>query len=516
MRGTGTPVNGTTLRVLLGDQLSTGIAALRDLDPDRDVVLMAEVDAEATHVRHHPQKIVFFLSAMRHFAAELTAAGVPVDYVRLDEPANTGTLRGEVVRAVARHRAAEVVATAAGEWRVADDMAGWATAAGVPVEIRPDDRFLCPSPVFDAWAEGRREFRMEHFYRVMRRRTGILMDGDEPAGGRWNLDAENRRRMPDDLEPPAVPAIEPDDVTQAVIALVRTRFDSHFGDLEGFGYAVTRADAEALWERFVVERLRHFGDYQDAMAVGRPFLFHAVVSPYLNVGLLDAGAMLARVERAWRDGSVPLNAAEGFVRQILGWREYVRGIYWHQGPAYARRNALGADRALPAFFWSGETDMTCLAASIGDTRRHAYAHHIQRLMVIGNFALLIGAEPGAVNRWYLEVYADAVEWVQLPNTHGMVLHADGGLLGSKPYAASGSYIRRMSNYCGHCRYRPDVSVGPKACPFNALYWRFMDRNREVLGGNPRLALAYRTLDRFEPASREAMLAQADRFLAQLA
>ena len=516
MTGIGAPATGTTLRMVLGDQLSPGIAALRDLDPERDVVLMAEVTAEATYVRHHPQKIVFFLSAMRHFAAELEAAGVTVDYVRLDDPGNTGTLGGEVARAVARHRAVRVIATEAGEWRLAADMAGWQARAGVPVEIREDDRFLCPHAVFAEWAEDRREFRMEHFYRVMRRRTGILMDGGRPAGGRWNFDAENRRRLPDGVEPPPVPGIAPDDVTRAVIELVRDRFDGHFGDLDGFGYAVTRSDAEALWERFVVERLPRFGDFQDAMAAGRPFLFHAVVSPYLNVGLLGARAMLARVVRAWRDGAVPLNAAEGFVRQILGWREYVRGIYWHQGPEYAARNALGAGRALPAFFWSGDTDMACLAACIGDTRRHAYAHHIQRLMVIGNFALLIGADPAAVNRWYLEVYADAVEWVQLPNTHGMVLHADGGLLGSKPYAASGGYIRRMSDYCGRCRYRPDVAVGPEACPFNALYWDFLDRNRAVLGGNPRLAMPYRTLDRFEPERRDALLRQAGRFLAQLA
>lgn len=506
---------GPTLRVVLGDQLSAGIAALRDLEPDRDVVLMAEVVAEATYVRHHPQKIVFFLSAMRHFAAELQAAGVAVDYVRLDDRANTGTLRGEVARAVSRHRAAGVIVTEAGEWRLAADMADWQSAVGVPVEIREDDRFLSPHSVFMDWAKGRRGFRMEEFYRVMRRRTGILMDGDQPAGGRWNFDAENRRRLPDDVEPPPVPALEPDAVTGAVIELVRDRFADHFGELDGFGYAVTRADAEALWERFVVERLPHFGNYQDAMARGRPFLFHAVVSPYLNVGLLSARAMLARVERAWRDGTVPLNAAEGFVRQILGWREYVRGIYWQEGPGYTARNALGAERPLPAFFWTGDTDMACLAACIGDTRRHAYAHHIQRLMVIGNFALLIGADPTAVSRWYLEVYADAVEWVQLPNTHGMALHADGGLLGSKPYAASGKYIQRMSDYCKRCRYRPDIAVGPKACPFNALYWQFLDRNRAVLGRNRRLAMAYRTFDRFAAERREALLAQAGRFLAQL-
>ena len=507
---------GATLRVVLGDQLSRGIAALGDVDPARDVVLLAEVAGEATYVRHHPQKIVFFLSAMRHFAAELAEAGLTVDYVRLDDPGNTGSLRGEVARAVARHAARRVVVTEPGEWRLWQDMADWEAAAGVPVTIRPDDRFLCSREAFAAWASGRRTFRMEHFYRLMRARTGALMAGDEPVGGRWNLDAENRRALPRGVEPPPVPAIVPDATTRAVIDLVATRFADHFGDLDGFGYAVTRADAEALWERFVVERLQSFGDYQDAMARGRPFLFHAVVSPYLNVGLLDPRAMLARVERAWRDGAVPLNAAEGFIRQVLGWREYVRGVYWHAMPGYAERNAFAADRPLPGFFWSGDTDLACLAECIGDTRRHAYAHHIQRLMVIGNFALLIGADPAAVNRWYLEVYADAVEWVQLPNTHGMVLHADGGMLGSKPYAASGRYIQRMSDYCQRCRYRPDVAVGPTACPFNALYWRFMIRNAGRLRGNPRMAMVYRTLDRFTPEKRAAMVEQADGFLAGLA
>ncbi len=505
-----------TLRVVLGDQLCRGIAALRDLDPARDVVLLAEVAEETTYVRHHPQKIVFFLSAMRHFAAELAESGLTVDYVRLDDPGNTGTLRGEVARAVARHDAQGVVATEPGEWRLWQDMAGWEAATGVPVTIREDDRFLCSREEFATWAKGRRLFRMEHFYRLMRARSGVLMTGDEPVGGRWNLDAENRRSLPRDVEPPPIPAIEPDATTAAVIALVRSRFADHFGDLDGFGYAVTRADVEALWERFVVERLPAFGDYQDAMARGRPFLFHAVVSPYLNVGLLDPRAMLARVERAFRDGAVPLNAAEGFIRQVLGWREYVRGIYWHTMPGYADRNAFAADRALPAFFWSGDTDLACLAECIGDTRRNAYAHHIQRLMVIGNFALLIGADPAAVNRWYLEVYADAIEWVQLPNTHGMVLHADGGMLGSKPYAASGRYIQRMSDYCQRCRYRPDVAVGPTACPFNALYWRFMIRNADRLRGNQRMAMVYRTLDRFTPEKRAAMLEQAEGFLDRLA
>lgn len=505
----------TTLRFVLGDQLRHDISSLSDLDPSSDVVFMAEVAEETGYVPHHPKKIAFILSAMRHFAAELRDRGVTVDYVRLDDTDNTGSFRGEVARAAERYAATCVVVTEPGEWRVAEGMAGWAKILQVPVEIRQDDRFLCSRGDFAAWAKGRKELRMEYFYREMRKRTGVLMDGDRPVGGQWNFDKENRKRPPPDLSPPDVPRTEPDTVTVEVLKLVAERFDRHFGDLDGFDFAVTATDAEAQFERFVTERLAWFGDYQDAMKTGAPVLFHALIAPYLNVGLLDARTVIARVERAWRDGDAPLNAVEGFIRQILGWREYVRGIYWLAMPDYADTNTFGADRPLPGFYWTGETDMHCLAESIGQTKRDAYAHHIQRLMVTGCFALLIGADPKEVNAWYLAVYADAFEWVQLPNTHGMVLHADGGYLGSKPYAASGKYIDRMSDYCRNCRYDVKQTVGPDACPFNALYWRFLDRHEALLRDNRRMAMVYRNWDRFDDEKRRAIRGRADRLLETL-
>ena len=505
-----------TLRLVLGDQLNESIASLKDVDPARDVVLMAEVLGECTYVRHHPKKIALVFSAMRHFAQRLRDRGVSVDYVQLDDPGNSGSLRGELCRAVERHAPQEVIVTAAGEWRLLEDMRGWSEACGRPVEIRDDDRFLCSQTDFARWARGRKTLRMEYFYRELRKRYGLLMAAEgTPEGGQWNFDADNRKRIPADLAAPVPLGANPDATTEEVLALVEQRFGHHFGDLRPFDFAVTHEDAEQAFEAFVTERLPRFGDYQDAMRDGDDFLFHAVISIYLNIGLLDPLAVCRRAERAYRDGEVPLNAAEGFIRQILGWREYIRGIYWHQMPDYAQANYFGASRPLPSFYWTGETEMNCLRSAVGQTRRQAYAHHIQRLMVTGNFALLAGIDPTAVNYWYLVVYADAFEWVELPNTHGMALFADGGLLASKPYAASGKYIGRMSDYCKSCRYRVQDSDGDKACPFNYLYWNFIIEHQDKLRANPRMAMVYRNLDRKSDGDREALRRRAQRFLENL-
>jgi len=503
------------LRVVLGDQLSRGIAALRDLDPAHDVVLMAEVRAECTYVRHHQQKIVLVLSAMRHFAVSLQEAGVRVAYVRLDDPANTHTLRGEIVRAVEHYGATAVVVTEPGEWRVLQDMQGWADAAGVPVEIVADTRFFISRRDFANWAGGRQSLRMEFFYRDMRRQTGVLMQGDQPAGGRWNFDRDNRKRLPKRVVPPKVAAFAPDAVTREVITLVAASFGDHFGSLDRFDWPVTRAQAEAALADFCRHRLAQFGDWQDAMRAGAATVFHARIAAALNLGLLDARAACRMAEAAWREGRAPLNAVEGFVRQILGWREFVRGIYWLHMPAYAQRNALAARRKLPWFYWTGETRMACLREAITQTRDNAYAHHIQRLMITGNFALLAGIDPDAVDEWYMIVYADAYEWVEMPNTRGMALFADGGLVGSKPYAAGGAYINRMSDYCRGCAYDVTDAVGENACPFNYLYWDFMARHAKALSGNPRLAMPLASLKRMSTEKLLGMRHNAKEFLAAL-
>jgi deoxyribodipyrimidine photolyase-related protein len=501
-----------TLRLVLGDQLSRPLSALRGIDRACDVVLMVEVNEEATYVRHHKQKIVLVLSAMRHFAQSLSAEGIKVDYVRLDDDGNTGSFTGELGRALSRHRADRVVATEPGEYRVWEMMGSWETALGVPVEIREDDRFLFSRAEFASWAEGRRSLRMELFYRRMRRKTGWLMRDDKPEGGRWNFDAENRGALPKGVKVPPRRRFPPDAVTREVMALVERRFAGHFGDLAPFGWAVTRKDALAALRSFIKRGLPRFGEYQDAMKAGEDYLFHSALSPYLNIGLLGAREVCEAALDAYGKGGAPLPAVEGFVRQILGWREFVRGIYWTRMPSYARSNFLEADRPLPDLYWTGETDMACMREAIVATCRNAYAHHIQRLMITGNFALLAGIAPAQVEEWYLVVYADAYEWVELPNTHGMALHADGGLLGSKPYAASGAYIDRMSDYCSGCAFDPKVKMGPKACPFNYLYWNFLIVNEARLRTNPRMGMPYRTLARMQGERRRQIVQAARTFL----
>ena len=504
-----------TLILILGDQLSVNISSLAEADPASTVILMAEVAAEADYVWHHRKKLAFVFSAMRHHAAALRADGWTVDYVTLDDPANSGNLAGEVVRAIARHHPARLTATAAGEWRLRDEMAGWANTLGLPVDLRPDNRFVCEDSEFAAWAEGRKTLRMEYFYRDMRRKTGLLMEGDQPAGGKWNYDAENRKPASADLLMPRPRRTVPDAITQDVLALVAARFADRFGSLDDFWFAVTREEAEAQFDEFVTVALPRFGDYQDAMLVGEPWLYHSIIGLYLNIGLLDPLSVCQAVERAWRSGDVPLNAAEGFIRQIIGWREYVRGIYWREGPDYVRRNALEATRPLPDFYWSANTDMTCVRACVEQTRDHAYAHHIQRLMVTGTFALLAGIDPHEVHLWYLAVYADAYEWVEAPNVIGMSQFADGGLLASKPYAASGAYIDRMSDYCSGCRYDVKAKSGAGACPFNRLYWPFLIRHTDRLARNPRMAPMYRTLSNWGPDKRAALTADGEACLTEL-
>jgi deoxyribodipyrimidine photolyase-related protein len=503
------------LVLILGDQLSPHISSLARADRSRDRVLMAEVRGEATYVRHHKKKIAFLFSAMRHFAQELREAGWTVDYVSLDDPDNSGSLAGEAARAALRLKPERVIVTEPGEWRVLEMLEGLESALRLPVEIAPDRRFICSREEFARWAEGRKQLRMEFFYREMRKKTGLLMRNGEPEGGKWNFDAENRKAAQASLFMPAPPRFAPDAVTREVLNLVAARFGNHFGDLEPFWFAAARADAERAFDAFLENALPSFGDYQDAMLRGEKFLYHSVVSLYLNAGLLDPLDMCRRVEAEWRSGRAPLNAAEGFIRQIIGWREYVRGIYWLKGPDYVRGNFLGAKRPLPDFYWTGETDMECLRAAIAQTREEAYAHHIQRLMVTGNFALLAGVDPHQVHEWYLAVYADAYEWVEAPNTIGMSQFADSGLLGSKPYAASGNYIGKMSDYCAACRFDVKQKTGPRACPFNYLYWDFLDRNRDRLRRNQRLAQIYAAFEKMAPERRAEIAASAKAFLDNL-
>lgn len=484
-------------------------------DPAHSVILMMEVMEEASYVPHHPKKIAFVLSAMRHFAQELCEMGWTVDYVALDDPSNTGTFTDEVARAINRHSITNISLTEPSEFRVEDSVRRWEDEFGVGVHVHMDDRFVCSREEFAQWAEGRKSLRMEYFYREMRKKTGLLMNEGKPEGGKWNFDSENRKPAATNLFMPRPRQFVPDAITQEVLQLVAARFSENFGSLDDYWFGASRSDAEDVLESFLSEALPQFGSFQDAMLEGQSFLYHAVISLYLNIGLLSPLSVCRRVEEEYRAGRVPINSAEGFIRQIIGWREYVRGIYWREMPGYHKRNHLDAHRSLPSFYWNGETQMNCLRACISQTRDEAYAHHIQRLMITGNFALLAGIDPEQLHEWYLAVYADAFEWVELPNTLGMSQFADGGLLASKPYASSGAYIDKMSDYCSGCRYSVKVKEGEQACPFNYLYWDFIARHEERFKNNPRMAMIVRSYGKFGSEKKSQIAADARRFLDEL-
>ena len=499
------------LVLVLGDQLTETLSALAQADKARDTVVMAEVADEAAYVRHHPKKIALIFAAMRKFAHALEQDGWTVAYTQLDDTDNAGSIVGELLRRAAQTGASEVLATEPGEWRLIDKL----KYAPLKVHLLPDDRFLATHAEFEAWAEGRKALRMEYFYREMRRKTGLLMEGDQPAGGKWNFDHDNRKAAPEDVTVDGPLRFDPDATTREVLELVQARFGDNFGALEPFWFATTRAEALQALDHFITNALPRFGDYQDAMLNENEFLYHAILSPYLNIGLLNVTEICEAAANAYAAGHAPINAAEGFIRQIIGWREYVRGIYFLEGPDYTARNILGHDRDLPWFYWGGETRMNCVAKAVGQTRTQAYAHHIQRLMVTGNFALLAGIDPAQVHEWYLAVYADAFEWVEAPNTIGMSQFADGGVIASKPYVSSGAYINRMSDHCKSCHYSVSAKTGDTACPFNLLYWHFLDRHRDRFSNNPRMGNMYRTWDRMDADKRKTVLAEGDALLARL-
>jgi deoxyribodipyrimidine photolyase-related protein len=441
----------------------------------------------------------------------LRAKGFPLHYTRLDDAGNLGTLRHELARAIALHQPRQLLLTAPGDWRVLQGLRDTAAQHGVPLQLLDDTHFFSTVREFTAHAKGRKQLRLEYWYRELRRQHGILMDGDQPVGGQWNFDADNRESFgktgpPADLPPPL--RVAPDAITQDVIALVNSRFIAHPGSLTSFGWSVTRNGALRVLGDFIERRLPQFGQFEDAMWSGEPWLYHSQLSCALNLKLLGAREVVQAAEAAHRGGHAPLAAVEGFIRQILGWREYVRGIYWTQMPDYLERNALHAQADLPAWYWTGDTEMACLKDALTQTLEHGYAHHIQRLMVTGLYALLLGVKPQAVHQWYLSVYVDAVEWVELPNTLGMGQFGDGGLMASKPYVATGKYIQRMSNHCKGCRFDPALSTGPKACPFTTLYWDFLMRHEGLLKGNPRMAMQLKNLGRLDTTAREAIAQQA--------
>ena len=499
------------LVVVLGDQLDADAAAFDGFDAEADAVLMMEVGEEARYIPQHKQRLVLFLAAMRHFRQALETKGRTVHYVGLDDRNNRGSLAAEIERWADKTRPDRIVMTKPGDWRVEDAIVAQAEELDCPIDVREDRHFYGSPDAFSEFADGRKALVMEPFYRGMRRRHDVMMDGDKPVGGDWNFDSENRQSFgkdgPGHIKAPR--SFRPDEITQDVIRMVEQQFPDSPGSLDGFDYPVTRDQARAALRDFIQHRLAEFGTYQDAMVAGRPYLYHSRLSCVLNLHLLDPRDAVDAAVDAYADGDAPINAVEGFVRQILGWREFIRGVYWLKMPDYADLNALNADLPMPAFMWTAETDMACVRDSIGQLIDTAYAHHIQRLMVLGLFAMLLGVRPYDVHRWHMSMYADAVDWVSLPNVLGMSQYGDGGIVGTKPYAASGNYIDRMSDHCAGCRYDPGKATGEDACPFTTLYWDFLSRHRNRLKGNRRMGFQLKNLDRKDDGERRMIRRQAD-------
>jgi deoxyribodipyrimidine photolyase-related protein len=498
------------LAIVLGDQLDLESTAIQRLDRQRDRIWMAEACEESTHVWSSKLRIACFLSAMRHYRDELLARGYEVIYHRLD-PNQPESLAGILASDLKRFRPRQVQMVRAGDYRVHRSLERAVTGSGSRFTCLPDNHFYCDQACFDQWADQRKQLRLEYFYRFLRKRHHILMTDGRPTGGSWNYDRDNRKvfsgRGPG-ITPPW-PAYQPDRLTRDVISDVEECFSEHPGDLAGLDWPLTRRDALHALDDFVEYRLATFGPYQDAMWTDEPFLYHSGLAAAMNLKLLNPREVIDAAIEAWDGKGAPLASVEGFVRQILGWREYVHGIYWRYMPEYIDRNVLQAGNDLPRFYWNGDTDMQCLRQVLHQTFKYGYAHHIQRLMVTGLFALLFGVRPRQVHEWYLSVYVDAVEWVELPNTLGMSQYADGGLLASKPYVASGRYIERMSNYCKNCRYDPGKAVGETACPFTTLYWDFLQRHETSFRTHPRTALQWRNLDRLSEADKRDIRSRAD-------
>lgn len=505
---------GARLAIIFGDQLDAQSSLIRSLG-SQDTVLMMEVVAESQHVPSHNQRTALFLSAMRHFADELTKKKLRVTYINIDDPKNTGAFETEIARAIAAVKPSEIMCVQPGEWRVLKMLQRIESSTGIALNVLPDEHFLTAPTEFAAWAKDRSALTMEFFYREQRRKTGYLMEGSgksaKPVGGEWNFDKENRLpfgKSGPDPRPRAPITFKPDKTTLAVFAAMKRALPDLPGSAESFAWPVTREQALAALDDFIKHRLAKFGPFEDAMWSSEPILYHSALSSSLNLKLINPKECCERAISAYNSGKAPLQSVEAFIRQIIGWREFMRGVYWLEGPTYSDRNGLDQHGKLPDFYWNAKTDMACMKACVGEVLKTGYGHHIQRLMITGNFALISGVHPRAVSDWYLGMFVDGIDWVTLPNALGMVMHADRrpsaakgvtGLVGTKPYSASGKYIQRMSNYCSGCRYDPAQRSGEKACPVTVFYWDFLIRTRKKLAGNQRMAMIYKNVDRMMPA-----------------
>lgn len=498
----------TTLRLILGDQLNPTHSWFESVDP-QVVYTVMELRQETDYVRHHAQKVLGIFAGLRDLATHLKTQGHRVHDFRIDDLTNTQSLTKNIQHLVTQYAVTKFEYQQPDEWRLDAQLEAFSKALPIPVEMVDSEHFYTTRDEAGAFFAKQKSWLMERFYRHMRTRHRVLMlDEKRPVEGQWNFDHDNRKRWTGTPPEPQDRRVRHDH--SALWACIQQAGVTTMGQAQAseFAWPLNRAEAFADLEHFIDQILPNFGDYQDAMSVGSWRMFHSLLSFALNTKMLKPQELVGRAEQAWQTGKISIATAEGFIRQILGWREYIRGMYWHHMPDYAQHNGFNHTTALPDWFWTGKTKMQCLSHSIGQSLEYAYAHHIQRLMVIGNFALLAGLNPSDLHRWYLGIYIDAFEWVELPNTIGMSQFADGGLLATKPYVSSAAYIDRMSDYCKGCYYDKKQREGARACPFNALYWDFFIRHEGKLKNNHRLGMVYRNIEKMEAKAIDALQQQA--------
>ena len=504
-----------TLRLILGDQLNHKHSWFQQVD-ENVVYVMMEVRSETDYVVHHIQKVVAFFQSMRLFADELLQKGHKVVYLKLDDINNKQSFTENIRWICQKYKIETIEYQLPDEYRVDQELKSLSEALNLSVCVVDSEHFFTSRTQFAEFFKGKKQFLMESFYRYMRKKHDILMVAGQPEGDKWNFDSDNRKKIPVN-HTIIQPYLFHRDVTEIVEMIQKTGVKT-MGEIDDkqFIWPVTREESLELLNFFVEYCLPYFGTFQDAMTPDAWSVYHSRISFAMNVKLISPQEVIEKVILHYRQNNeISLNQVEGFVRQILGWREYMRGIYWMHMPKYASLNFFNHENKLPDWYWTGETKMKCLSHSIKQSLQFSYAHHIQRLMVTGNFALLAGIHPDEVDRWYLGIYIDASEWVEITNTRGMSQFADGGIVGTKPYVSSANYIDKMGSYCSKCLYNSKLKVGEKACPFNSLYWHFYARNEQLLRKNPRIGMAYVTLDKMQPQVKEELLKQAELYLSKI-
>ena len=504
-----------TLRLILGDQLNEQHTWFNSKSEDITYVLM-EIKSETNYVVHHIQKVVGIFFSMRLFAEKLKSNDHQVIYIKLNDETNKHSFSENIQQLINNHKFQLFEYQLADEWRVDQEMIQLTQKLVIESKVYDTEHFFTKREELNNLFENKKDFLMETFYRTMRKKHDILMERGKPIGGKWNFDHANRKRIPEKHQI-IYPKIYKHDVSEIVQLLDECGIKT-IGEInsKSFGWPVTRDESLELLGYFIENCLPLFGTLQDAMTKKSWSVYHARISFSLNIKLISPKEVIDKVVEYWEiNKHCEINQIEGFIRQILGWREYMRGIYWAKMPEYKSLNFFGHTNKLPKWFWDGKTKMNCLNHAISQSLEYSYAHHIQRLMVTGNFALLAGIDPDEVDTWYLGIYIDAFEWVEITNTRGMSQYADGGIVGSKPYISSASYIDKMSDYCKNCHYNSKEKIGEKSCPFNSLYWNFFDQHQEKLRTNFRLKMMYSIWDKMDTMQKENILIQADYYLSNI-